>query len=97
MSLRILDLGPHGHGERVDGRDERTGGRVYVDDAGLVRWYAYGDEPPAPDMGDVQLLNGLQEECEDVEPTLGSQTPADEEARRRALEHADAQGGGDFG
>lgn len=35
--------------------------------------------------------------AEDVEPALGPKTPADEEARRHALEHADAQGGGDFG
>ncbi len=74
MSTRILELGPNGHAERLDGGDERTGGRLYVDDSGHVRWYAYRTEPPAPDMGPPTQLNGLQERCdEDVEPTLGSQ------------------------
>jgi hypothetical protein len=93
VSPRILELGPRGHAERLDGGDERTGGRLYVDDAGVVHWRAYGDEPSQPGMGPSTLLNGLQSPCEDVEPALGPQSPADEAARRQALrEHDDARG-----
>ena len=41
MGDRILEAGPRGHAERIDGDDERTGGRLYVSDDGVVHWRAY--------------------------------------------------------
>lgn len=73
--LRLLVTGPGGHAERVDGGDERTNGRLYVDDAGGVHWRSYDDAAARPGMGPATMLNGLQEPChEDVEPALGPQT-----------------------
>ncbi len=64
MSLRILELGPRGHAQRLDGGDERTNGRLYVDQAGVVHWRSYEDAP-APGMGPATMLNGLEEPCDD--------------------------------
>ncbi len=83
MSLRPLELGPRGHAERLDGGDERTGGRLFVDDRGAVHWRPY-DEAPDARYATVEEL-----QAENVEPGMAPQTPADEAARLKAL--ADAE------